>query len=170
MPPALLNTIGLICPSLVPSLQQPISTESHTSSSSFISCRLINVVLLGKGVVNYSTNQETFRISSLWTNLARLVVRLRPFQLHLLVFSIFFLFDLMYSKIFLSGKQNKCQHWNVILTDGLLSEKKPTKRVFRSRKIGENEADKKISDSWSDSIFDETVAEIEEKKPELMRY
>ena len=28
---------------------------------------------------------------------------------------------------------------------------------------------KKISDSWSDSIFDETVAEIEEKKPELMR-
>ena len=146
MPPALLNTIGLLCPNRVPSLQQPISTESHTSSSTSISCRLINVVLLGKGDVNYSTNQKTFRISSLWTNLARLVVRLRPNQLHLSVYSIFF-FDLMYAKIFLSGKQNKCQHWNVILTDGLLSKKslEMTKRVFQSRKKfnEDEEADKK---------------------------
>ena len=55
--------------------------------------------------------------------------------------------------------------------DGRIAQrKKRLNEFFGRKKIGENEADKKISDSWSDSIFDETVAEIEEKKPELMRY
>ena len=59
--------------------------------------------------------------------------------------------------------------------DGRIAQRKKILRKDKTsfsvaKKFNEDEeADKKISDSWSDSIFDETVAEIEEKKPELMR-